>query len=100
MHFCLQNVTNPTLLSAGRLKGDEAAHVLFSDWRQAEQGVPLCLRISQRVQGCTRGGLQGLQAEELRDNGAEDAKLRVLGREGWTWAGQCQLKTALVCSKD
>lgn len=41
-------------------------------------GVPLYLRVF-RLQGCTRGGLQGLRVEELREDGAEDTRLRA----GW-----------------
>lgn len=59
-----------------KLKGDEAARALFTDWRQAGPGWVS----TSESPGCTHGGMQDLW-EKLREDCAEQAKGRMLGGE-------------------
>lgn len=48
------------------------------------------------AQGYTHGGFAGPAVGQLREDGAEEAKLRLLGGEGWRRAGGCQLSPRTV----
>lgn len=77
--FCVQNVTNHTHVPVQRLKGNEAAHALFTDRKPTGLGYASLPSNLLAV----HGGLRNLQVEEPREGSSEEAKLRVfMARDG------------------